>query len=450
VPLRNLWSSLLRVLVNSSYCFSYTYLVMLCLKILIQCRAVAAAVFGDGSRAEPVVVSGEEWFGSLANRSVDLLPSLSSHTMDRDVYNVSDDILTECWTNMMLTSVMSFLWSTRIQEDEETGFSFSVPLVYSGLVFAGVPPFGACANNLSPYFGECIRLRVCVSNVTTHLPIVERLLPRTSIVVTETPIRDFLFGLCNAVTGEAFLLSEAQMRNRGYTGEYEVGENVFSRTPIATVTRDNDPEWSDFVNWVTQALFAAEEQGIMQDNAADLPTVSVFGDQFENMFIDAVAAVGNYGEIYERNLEAISPRQSLNFINTNGSTGLLYSPPFGEVQVNGPGPSRGGILEKIASRGELRCGISVRAGFADFDQNTGNWSGLDADYCYALSASIFNSSESIAFVNLPATEERYMALVTEEVDVLTGGSLNLVNDAQFSFSQPYFYDPPTGVAWSLP
>lgn len=290
---------------------------------------------------------------------------------------------------------------------------------------------------------------------STHFPVVKDLLPSSNIFASTSDTRqDFIEGKCNAIAGEIITVTEKQLRDRGYEGEYEIGTNVFSKEPLAAVTRDDDPEWSDIVNWVLQALLAAEEQGITQDNAATFPTASVFGNQFENMFIDAIEAVGNYGEIYARHLEAtgVLPRQVLDNININGSTGLLYSHSFGGVELSGPGPSMGGTLELIESRGHLRCGITARVGFgAVLDRDTGQWGGLDAAYCYALSSSVFNgASESIVFVELPATEERYTALADGDVDVLSGGSVNLVNDAQFCFSQPYFYDPPTGVAWNLP
>lgn len=330
--------------------------------------------------------------------------------------------------------------------------------MYNGLGFAGVPPFAACADNLSVVDGECRHLRVCVGQGSSYLPYVENLLPGPSIIATLDPIKGLIDGVCNAIAGEQFFLSEVAVRSQGYIGEYEIGENLYSKVPAAVVTRDDDPQWSDFVNWVLQALLAAEEQGITQSTAADLPMVSVFGNRFENMFIDAVGAVGNFGEIYARHVEAFVPRKSIDTINTNGSTGLLFSHPFGRVQVNGPGPSIGGTLERIASRGALRCGVTARAGFGNFDQKTGNWSGLDADYCYALSASIFsNTSGTTVFVDLPASEERYSALANGDVDVLSGGSVNLVTDVLepfsgqgFSFSQPYFYDPPTGTSWNLP
>lgn len=53
-----------------------------------QCRAVAAAVFGDDTRAEPVLLPASERFEFLANRSVDLLLGLITHTMGRDIFEV--------------------------------------------------------------------------------------------------------------------------------------------------------------------------------------------------------------------------------------------------------------------------------------------------------------------------------------------------------------------------
>lgn len=102
------------------------------------------------------------------------------------------------------------------------------------------------------------------------------------------------------------------------------------------------------------------------------------------MFINALGAVGNYGEVYARHLELHVPRQGFNLVNTNVVSGLVYShlqtPPFSEMQQEGPGPIQGGTLERIVSQQKLRCGITSRAGFGQLDQNTQDWTGLDADF----------------------------------------------------------------------
>ena len=83
------------------------------------------------------------------------------------------------------------------------------------------------------------------------------------------------------------------------------------------LTREGDPQWSDFCYWIINSLVFAEEEEITQSSATQMPVVSLFGERHKQMFRDAVFAVGNYGEIYARNLERFIPRQGRNLLNTN-------------------------------------------------------------------------------------------------------------------------------------
>ena len=108
----------------------------------------------------------------------------------------------------------------------------------------------------------------------------------------------------------------------------------------------------------------------------------------------------------------------------------------------------GSTLREITDRGFLRCGITRRAIFAEFDSETQEWQGLDVDFCKALSAALFDGvTRSIVYSVLPATD-RFLALAQGQVDVLSRiTTVTLSRDVQeassnvgFSFSQPNFYD----------
>lgn len=132
----------------------------------------------------------------------------------------------------------------------------------------------------------------------------------------------------------------------------------------------------------------------------------------------------------------------------SGSTGLVYGMPFGAPSSMGPSPSLGSTMREITDRGFLRCGITRRAGFAEFDSASQEWIGLDVDFCKALSAALFDGvTHSINYIVLPATD-RFLALAEGRVDVLcrittiTEERDNLEPSANvgFTFSQPNFYD----------
>lgn len=97
---------------------------------------------------------------------------------------------------------------------------------------------------------------------------------------------------------------------------------------LALVTRQDDPQWSDFVYWVVAATFHAEENDITSQNFIEMPTVNLFGDGFTRMFRDTILAVGNYGEIYARNVESIFPRNGTNnMLNLNPPGPQLFPYP---------------------------------------------------------------------------------------------------------------------------
>jgi len=80
-------------------------------------------------------------------------------------------------------------------------------------------------------------------------------------------------------------------------------------------TKQDDPQWSSFVYWVVMSTFYAEEEGISQEESLDMPLVGVLGQDYNRMYRDAIRAVGNYGEIYDRNVNARVQRQGRNELN---------------------------------------------------------------------------------------------------------------------------------------
>jgi general L-amino acid transport system substrate-binding protein len=119
---------------------------------------------------------------------------------------------------------------------------------------------------------------------------------------------------------------------------------TMSKEPLAGAVRQGDPVWADAVRWIVNGLIEAEEYGVSSENIDDMmssedPTVQrllgVSGDMGAQLGLDndfmarALAAVGNYGEIYNRNLGPDTPfdlPRGLNNLYSEG--GILYAPPF--------------------------------------------------------------------------------------------------------------------------
>ena len=189
-------------------------------------------------------------------------------------------------------------WYIVHQPTAGVAFDFIIPYMYKGMGIAGKPPFVECADSLNTT--SCPDLRICVLDGTTYVERVTELLPGVAVSVEPTTVafyNSFRAGLCDVLAGDQFEIAEETVRQKGYFGEYEVGQNLYSKEPLALVTTEDDPTWSDFVNWVVQGLLAAEEQGFTQGTTATFTQDTAFGEEFGSMFDNALRAVGNYEEM---------------------------------------------------------------------------------------------------------------------------------------------------------
>jgi ABC-type amino acid transport substrate-binding protein len=274
-------------------------------------------------------------------------------------------------------SIIIISISNSLQSNSGVGFDFTVPYLYNGLQFGGKPPYVDCANNFTTTGDDCADTKICVLDGTTHQIDISSKNSNFSIVSTPSSgelYENFLNDICNVIAGEQTDIAESILRGLDYTGDYALGAGIHSKEPLCIVTRTEDPQWSDFTNWVMTALLAAEDGQVTQRSAAKMGRTKVFGPTLQNMFVNVIKDVGNYGEMYRRNLEDILPRATPDRINS-GETGLVYSFPFGNLESEGSGASQGGTLDLILVRGHLNCGIARRSGFAEFNQTSQSWTG---------------------------------------------------------------------------
>jgi hypothetical protein len=185
---------------------------------------------------------------------------------------------------------------------------------------------------LDPYIQEgiCSTLRICVTSNTTNYDVVSKVFPEAIPEVGPSSGRSsaqrYAADECNVIAGG---LSEVSWANDLVAGR-DTKFEIFSRPgntsePLALVTRQDDPQWSDFVHWIVTATFYAEENGITKANASLMPTVNLFGPTYAQMLPRAIEAVGSYAEIYERNIGGRFNRTGLNRLyNLNYSSPLLF------------------------------------------------------------------------------------------------------------------------------
>jgi general L-amino acid transport system substrate-binding protein len=157
--------------------------------------------------------------------------------------------------------------------------------------------------------------------------------------------QQYLAGACDAYTTDRSGLAATRAAFEN-PGDHVILPETVSKEPLGPLVRHGDHEWEDVVRWTLNALITAEELGVTSANVAELasgPTNSpetnrllgTEGNLGEMIGLDsdwavrALSAVGNYGEVFEKNIGEKTPiglARGLNAQWTDG--GILYSPPF--------------------------------------------------------------------------------------------------------------------------
>jgi general L-amino acid transport system substrate-binding protein len=159
------------------------------------------------------------------------------------------------------------------------------------------------------------------------------------------PLVGFFDGVCDAMaTDQSALLSFRQSGiDEGIPGaaDWIIFNDTLSKQPLAPVVREGDDEWMAVVRWSIHATFLAEELGLNKANIAAQRNSSVeasraFGDGAAdtgaalglgpNWGFDIIDQVGNYAEMYDRNLTPLGLLRGRNASYLDG--GLLYAPPI--------------------------------------------------------------------------------------------------------------------------
>src|SRR6267378_4828374 len=274
------------------------------------CRAVAAAIFGDAEKVKYTPLTAQQRFTALQSGEVDILSNNTTWTLTRD-------------------TALGLNFGPVVFYD---GQGFMVPKklnVKTAKELNGatvcVAPGTTTELNLADYFR---------GNKMEFKPVV--------IEKVDELYAAFFSGRCDVVTGDASGLAAQRVGRASNPDDYIVLTERISKEPLAPVVRHGDEEWHDIVDWVVYALFEAEEKGITQKNldemakreATDikrmLGATTGMGKALnldEKWAYNAIKAVGNYGEIFDKHLGLGSPlkiERGYNNLWTKG--GLIYAP----------------------------------------------------------------------------------------------------------------------------
>ena len=287
------------------------------------CNAIAAAVLGDDRKVEYIDASDARTrFELLTDGEIDVLIRTTTLTASRD---------------------------------REVGIDFTQPIFYTGQGFAVRTDSGIDSTS---DMGDAI---ICVQSGTTHEQNVADHF--TDIGLEYDPqgglsadmAAAFFDGRCDVLTDDTATLA-SRISLRDDAADYKILPQIISKEPLTPAVREGDSEWRDIVNWVVHGLIRAEEIGITRANvdqmAANPPNaeiarllgVSYEGEAVRTLGFDrinpqfiqrAIAAVGNYGEIYERTVGDYIPRactlNDLVFNNSgcpDGQGGIMYAFPY--------------------------------------------------------------------------------------------------------------------------
>jgi general L-amino acid transport system substrate-binding protein len=154
----------------------------------------------------------------------------------------------------------------------------------------------------------------------------------------------FFGGRCDVHVQSTSGLSSSRATAAPNPDDYIILPGIYGKDPMGPVVRQGDAEWKDIVAWTVYAMISAEELGITSKNVDEMKKsddaetkrlLGVDGKLGESLGLDnewayrIIKQVGNYGEVFERNVGSGSPLKldrGVNALWTQG--GLMYAPPF--------------------------------------------------------------------------------------------------------------------------
>jgi general L-amino acid transport system substrate-binding protein len=284
------------------------------------CRAVAAGVLGDAAAVEFVDLTAEQRFTALQANEIDVLIRNTTYTASRDGGLAATFLTTTFYDGqgMMVSADGGF---TTIDDMTDT--------------------------------------TICVlSGTTTELNLTSRMadIPYTPLTFDENPQIQaaFIEGQCDGWTSDKSQLAgvrSAWPEDQGGPEALVILEETFSKEPLGPAVLDGDSQWAQIVDWIVLATMQAEEFGIdstnvgtfaetedtnirnflglpVETDAGTAPFDPVLGLPTD-FAAQVITQVGNYAEIYDRNVGPATPlglERGVNALWTDG--GLHYPPPY--------------------------------------------------------------------------------------------------------------------------
>ncbi|ROU01362.1 amino acid ABC transporter substrate-binding protein [Marinobacter sp. R17] len=275
------------------------------------CRAVAAAIFGDADKVQFTPLTAKERFTALQSGEIDMLSRNTTWTLTRDAS------LGLNFTGTNYYDGQGFLIKKDIGVTDAKELNGATVCIQAGTT---------TELNLADYFR---------ANDMEFKPIV--------FDTSEQTVQGFAAGRCDVLTSDRSQLAALRSKLADPSSAV-ILPNTISKEPLGPVVRQGDDQWFNIVKWVLFAQINAEELGVTSENVDDMkksdnPNIQRLlgtdGDMGEKLGLPAdfgykvIKEVGNYGEMYNRNVGPGTPLdldRGLNALWTEG--GIMYAPPM--------------------------------------------------------------------------------------------------------------------------
>ncbi|MBR0712905.1 amino acid ABC transporter substrate-binding protein [Bradyrhizobium liaoningense] len=275
------------------------------------CRAIAAAIFNDPSKVKYVPTSAKDRFTALQSGEIDVLSRNTTWTISRDTS------LGANFTGVTYYDGQGFMVKKSLKVNSALELNSASVCVQTGTT---------TEQNLADYFRA--------NNMKYEV---------IAFGTNDETVKAYESGRCDVFTTDQSGLYANRLKLAN-PGDHVVLPEIISKEPLGPMVRHGDDQWFDIVKWTLFAMVTAEELGLNAKNIDEkaksdnpelkrvLGTDGNFGEQLgltKDWVVRIVKHVGNYGDVFDRNVGSGSPlgiARGLNGLWNKG--GLQYAPPI--------------------------------------------------------------------------------------------------------------------------
>jgi general L-amino acid transport system substrate-binding protein len=275
------------------------------------CRAIAAAIFNDPTKVKFVPLTAKDRFTALQSGEIDVLSRNTTWTLSRDTSLGLDFVAVTYYDGQ------GFMVRKALKVNSALELNGAAVCVQQGTT---------SELNLADYFRA------------NHMA-----LKTVTFATGDEARKAYESGRCDAYTTDSSGLY-GERQKLAVPGDHIVLPEIISKEPLTPAVRHGDSQWTDIVRWTHFAMVDAEELGVTKANVEEklksddpetrrmLGAEGQYGEALgltNDWVYRIVKHLGNYGEVFERNIGQGSPLKivrGLNALWTKG--GLQYGPPF--------------------------------------------------------------------------------------------------------------------------